>query len=223
MVEESHDSKAPVGQKQCKCNSTSNLRTNHSECPLNPKRKRNTSAVSGHTMSCDWEETSPTRVTSPSQDEDSSESDRDETSLKPVPCREIVPHIRDVVCGDGHCFGLCPKSWRAQKITISSYARPSLHSWFDLRMRKYWPATIMWNPWHAMYHKNRLIKWLGHWSRNPCHGNNSSVWDLHSFVNLAQLVTGVDSPLPLAAPRVLSKGRCLGGLWWIQPWSKALH
>ena len=82
MVKESHDSKGPVGQKRCKCNSTSDshLRTNHSECPLNPKRKRNTSAVSGHTMSCDREQTSPTRVISPSQDEDSSESDREETS-----------------------------------------------------------------------------------------------------------------------------------------------
>ena len=82
-----HDSKGPVGQKWCKCNSTSHLRTNHSECPLNPKRKRNTSAVSGHTMSCDREETSPTRVTSPSQDEDSSESDREETS----PTRGMSP------------------------------------------------------------------------------------------------------------------------------------
>ena len=37
--------------------------------------------------------------------------------LKPVPCREIAPHKHDVVCGDGHCFGLCPKSWYAQRIT----------------------------------------------------------------------------------------------------------
>ena len=29
------------------CDSTSHLRTNHSEYPLNAKRKRNTSAVSG--------------------------------------------------------------------------------------------------------------------------------------------------------------------------------
>ena len=229
-----HDSKGPVGQKRCKCNSTSHLRTNHSECPLNPKRKRNTSAVSSHTVSCDREQTSPTRVTSPPQDEAPSESDQEETSptrgmsppqseassdlecmdtsdvwhsesenssdsesdsemeiinfskalsvctcgatsagrvshrrdcpcnprnvalqgtassgsaytvtgplptvewkdlavnrlsslagvpavnkirspdpLKPVPCREIAPHIRDVVRGDGRLFVLCPKS-----------------------------------------------------------------------------------------------------------------
>ena len=75
MVEERHNSKALLVEKQCKCNSTSHLRTN--QC----KRKRNTSAVSGHTISCDREETSLTRVTSPSRDEDSSESDREETSL----------------------------------------------------------------------------------------------------------------------------------------------
>ena len=87
MVEKTHDSKGPAGQKRCKCNSTSHLRTNHSECPLNPKRKRNTSAVSSHTVSCDREETSPTRVTSPPQDEDSSESDQEETS----PTRGMSP------------------------------------------------------------------------------------------------------------------------------------
>ena len=213
MVEESHDSKVPVGQKRCKCNSTSHLRTNHSECPLNPKRKRNASAVSGHTMNCatrvtapshssksDREETSPTREMSPLKSEASSDLECIENSdvilrvripqtlnqtlkwrssvsprqclyalvplvlnvfptaetvsatpemlyillrpayivtgplptvewkdlalkrlsslagvsainkirspdpLKPVPCREIAPHIRDVVRGDGHCF-----------------------------------------------------------------------------------------------------------------------
>ena len=99
MVEESHDSKAPVGQKRCKCNSTSHLRTNHSECPLNPKRKRNASAVSGHAMSCDREETSPTRVTPPSQDEDSSESDWDETS----PTREMSP-LQSEASSDLECI-----------------------------------------------------------------------------------------------------------------------
>ena len=62
---------------------------------------------------------------------------------------------------DSVSFGLCPKSWRAQRITISSYAGPSLHSWFCLRMKWYWPGTVMWNPWHAMYHKNRLMKMAG--------------------------------------------------------------
>ena len=99
MVEESHDSKAPVGQKRCKCNSTSHLRTNHSECPLNPKRKRNASAVSGHAMSCDPEKTSSTRVTPPSQDEDSSESDREETS----PTREMSP-LQSEASSDLECI-----------------------------------------------------------------------------------------------------------------------
>ena len=30
--------------------------------------------------------------------------------LKPVPCREITPYIHNAVCGDRHCFVLCPKS-----------------------------------------------------------------------------------------------------------------
>ena len=82
-----YDSKGLVGQKRCKCNSTSHLRTNHSECPLNPKRKRNTSAVSSHTVSCDREQTSPTRVTSRPQDEAPSESNQEETS----PTRGVCP------------------------------------------------------------------------------------------------------------------------------------
>ena len=99
MVEESHDSKGSVGQKRCKCNSTSHLKTNHSECPLNPKRKRNALAVSGHTMSCDREKTSPTRVTPPSRDEDFSESDRDETS----PTRGISP-LQSEASSDLECI-----------------------------------------------------------------------------------------------------------------------
>ena len=95
-----HDSKGLVGQKRCKCNSTSHLRTNHSECPLNPKRKRNTSAVSSHTVSCDREQTSPTRVTSRPQDEAPSESNQEETSPTRGMCPPPSEASSDVMCMD---------------------------------------------------------------------------------------------------------------------------
>ena len=62
-------------------------------------QKRNTSAVSSHTMSSDREEISPTRVTSPSQGEDSSESNREEIS----PTRGMSP-LQSEASSDLECI-----------------------------------------------------------------------------------------------------------------------
>ena len=60
----------------------------------------------------------------------------------------------------------------------------------------------MWNPWHATYHKKGSIKMAGALKLRYMSWQQFFSVRFTSFVNLAQLVAGVDSPLPSPAPRV---------------------
>ena len=59
-----------------------------------------------------------------------------------------------------------------------------------------------WNPWHAMYHRKGSIKMAGALKLRCMPWQQFFSVRFTFFVNLAQLVAGVDSPLTSAAPRV---------------------
>ena len=96
----------------CTCGATGAGRvSHHRNCPCNPRNVtlQGTSSsgpaytVTGPLPTVEWKDLALNRLSSLAG-VSAINKIRSPDPLKPVPCREIAPHIRDVVCGDGHCF-----------------------------------------------------------------------------------------------------------------------